>query len=132
MDTRRNKLMLKEREIILIKFDSETTKQYRIYVFDLKKYIKSFIITFFKNIQKNEIDLKLPNFTSNKLMIRNFKERSKKISLKFLSIEYKINTIKSTPINSQKFTNSIISSSKSKENEIIRKKGDILSKKDAA
>ena len=77
-----------------MKFDSETTKQYRIYVFDLKRCIKIFIITFFENVQKDEIDLKLSNFISNKLMIRNFKERLKKTLLRFSSIEYKINTIK--------------------------------------
>ena len=42
--------MLKKKKIILMKFDPETTKQYRIYVFDLEKYIKFFIIIFFKNI----------------------------------------------------------------------------------
>ena len=77
-----------------MKFDSETTKQYRIYVFDLKRCIKIFTITFFENVQKDEIDLKLSNFISNKLMIRNFKERLKKTLLRFSSIEYKINTIK--------------------------------------
>ena len=65
-------------------------------------------------------------------MTRNLRERSKKISLRSFSIEYKINTIKSISINSQKFTNLIISSSRSKENEIIRKKKNILSEKDAA
>ena len=114
---------------MLIRFDSETTKQYRIYAFNLKRCIKIFIITFFENVQKNEIDLKLSNFISNKLMTRNLKRRLKKISLKFLSIEYKINTIKSISIDSQKLTNQIMSSSKSKKNEIIRKKKDILSKK---
>ena len=64
-----------------MKFDSETTKQYRIYVFDLKKCIKFFIIIFFENIQKGEIDLKLSNFISNELMIRNLKERLKKTSM---------------------------------------------------
>ena len=115
-----------------MKFDSETTKQYRIYVFDLKRCIKIFIITFFENVQKDEIDLKLSNFISNKLMIRNLKERLKKTLLRFFSIEYEINMIKSTPIDPQKLTNSIMSSSKSKENEIIRKKKDNLLEKDVA
>ena len=115
-----------------MKFDSETTKQYRIYVFDLKRCIKIFTITFFENVQKDEIDLKLSNFISNKLMIRNLKERLKKTLLRFFSIEYEINMIKSTPIDPQKLTNSIMSSSKSKENEIIRKKKDNLLEKDVA
>ena len=79
---------------MLMKFDFKTTKQYRIYAFNLRKYIKIFIIIFFKNVQEDEIDLKLSNFISNKLMIRNLKERSKKTSLRSLSIKYKINTIK--------------------------------------
>ena len=114
-----------------MKFDSETTKQYRIYAFNLKKCIKTFIITFFKNVQKDEIDLKLSNFILNELMTRNLKKRLKKTSLRFFSIEYKINIIKSTPIDSQKSMNSIMSSSKSKKNEAIRKKKDILSEEDA-
>ena len=85
----------------MIKFDPKTTKQYRIYVFDLKKCIKFFIIIFFKDIQEDEIDLKLSNFISNELMIRNFKERSKKTLLQFSSIVYEINIIKSISIDSQ-------------------------------
>ena len=85
---------------MLMKFDFETIKQYRIYASDLKRYIKIFIITFFKNVQEDEIDLKLSNFISNKLMIRNFKERSKKTLFRFFSIKYEINTIKSISINS--------------------------------
>ena len=65
-------------------------------------------------------------------MIRNLKERLKKTSLRFSSIKYEINTIKSISIDSQKFTNQIITSSKLKKNEIIRKKKNILSKRDAA
>ena len=80
---------------MLIKFDFEITKQYRIYVFDLKKCIKVFTIIFFENVKKNEIDLKLSIFISNKLMTRNLRERLKKISLQFSSIEHKINIIKS-------------------------------------
>ena len=83
-----------------MKFDPETTKQYRIYVSNLKRYIKFSIITFFENIQKDEIDLKLSNFISNELMIRNLKERSKKTLLQFSSIEYKINIIKSISVDS--------------------------------
>ena len=132
MGTRRDKLMSKRRKIILMRLNPKTTKQYRIYASDLERCIKFFIIIFFEDIQGDEIDLKLSNFISNKLMIHNPKERSKKTSLKFSSIEYKINTIKSTPIDFQKFTNLMMSSSRSKENEVIRKKKDILLKKDAA
>ena len=107
---------------MLIKFDPETTKQYRIYASDLKKCIKIFIITFFENVQKGEIDLKLSNFTSNELMIRNFKKRLKKTLLRFSFIEHKIDIIKNISIDPQQFTNSIMSSSKSKKNEDIRKK----------
>ena len=116
---------------MLIRFNSEMTKQYRIYASDLKRCIKIFIITFFKDVQGDEIDLKLSNFISNELIIRNLKRRSKKTSLRFFSIKYKINMIKSTPIDPQKPTNLIMSSSKSKENEIIRKKENILSEKNA-
>ena len=112
-----------------MRFDFKTTKQYRIYAFNLKRCIKIFIIIFFENVQKDEINLKLSNFISNELMIRNLKEHSKKTLLKSFSIKYKINTIKSTSIDFQKFTNSIISSSKSKKNEVIRKKKDILSER---
>ena len=65
-------------------------------------------------------------------MIRNLRGRLKKISLRFSSIKYEINTIKNISFNSQELTNSIMSSSRSKKNEIIRKKKNILSKKDAA
>ena len=65
-------------------------------------------------------------------MIRNLKERLKKTSLKFSSIKYEINTIKNTSIDSQKPTNSIMSSPKSKKNEAIRKKKNILLERDAA
>ena len=50
MNIRRNKLMLKRRETMLIKFDFETIKQYRIYALNLKRCIKIFIIVFFKNV----------------------------------------------------------------------------------
>ena len=132
MNIRKNKLMLKKRKIMLIRFDLKTTKQYRIYVFDLKRCIKIFIIIFFENVQKDEIDLKLSNFISNELIIRNFKHRLKKTLLRFSSIKYKINTIKNISSDFQKFTNQIISSSRSKKTGIIRKKKDILLKKNAA
>ena len=131
MSIRKNKLMSKKKETMLIRFDPETTKQYRIYAFNLRRYIKIFIITFFENIQEGEIDLKLSNFIFNELMIRNSKKRSKKILLKFPSIKHKINTIKSISIDSQKLTNLIMSSPRSKKNEVIRKKKNILSKRDA-
>ena len=115
-----------------MKFDSETTKQYRIYIFNLKRCIKVFKIVFFKNVQKSEIDLKSLNFISNKLMIRNFKKRSKKILLRFSSIKYEINTIISISNDSQKLINQIMSSSKSKKSEIIREKKNILLEKNAA
>ena len=130
MNIRRDKLMSKKREAMLMRFDPETTKQYRIYVFDLEKYIKFFTITFFEDIQKNEIDLKLSNFISNELMIRNFKERSKKTLLQFSSIEHKINIIKNISVDSQQLMNSITSSSRSTKSEIIREKKNILSKRD--
>ena len=50
MNIRKDKLMSKKREIMLMKFDFETTKQYRIYAFDLERCIKIFIITFFENV----------------------------------------------------------------------------------
>ena len=105
-----------------MRFDPEIIKQYRIYVFNLKRCIKIFIIIFFENIQGDEIDLKLSNFISNELMIRNFRERLKKILLKFSSIEYEIDIIKKISIDFQQFTNSIISSLRLKKSEIIRKK----------
>ena len=132
MSIRRNKLMLKKRKIMLIRFDSKTTKQYRIYVSNLKRCIKIFIITFFKNVQKDEIDLKLSNFISNELMIRNLKERLKKTLLRFSSIKYEINKIKNISSDFQKLINQIMSLSKSKKSEIIRKKKNILLKEDVA
>ena len=131
MSTRKNKLILKKKKKMLMKFDFKTTKQYRIYVFDLKRCIKIFIIIFFENVQKNKINLRLSNFISNKLMIRNFKKRLKNISLRFLSIKYEISMIKSISSDFQKLTNQIMSSSRSKKSEIIRKKKNILSEKDA-
>ena len=83
---------------MLMRFDFEITKQYRIHVFDLEKCIKIFIITFFKNVQRDEIDLKLSNFILNELMIRNLRGRLKNISLRFSLIEYKIDIIKSISI----------------------------------
>ena len=130
MGIRKDKLMSKEREAVLMRFDSETTKQYRIYVFDLKRCIKFFIIIFFEDIQEGEIDLKLSNFISNELMIRNLRGRSKKTLLQFSSIEYEINIIKSISVDFQQFINSITSSSRSTESETIRKKENILSEKD--
>ena len=65
-------------------------------------------------------------------MIRNLKKRLKKTLLKFSSIEYNIDKIKNISINFQQFTNSIISSLKSKISENIRKKQNILSKKNNA
>ena len=113
-----------------MRFDSETTKQYRIYAFDLKRCIKFSIIIFFENIQKGEIDLKLSNFTSNELMIRNLRECLKKTSMQSLSIEHEIDIIKNISIDSQQFINSITSLSRLKKSETIREKKDILSKKD--
>ena len=129
MNIRKDKLISKKIEIMLMRFDFKTTKQYPIYVFNLKRCIKIFIITFFENVQKNEIDLKLSNFISNELMIRNLKKRLKKTLLRSLSIEYKINTIKNISSDSQKFTNQIILLLRSKKSEIIREKKNILLKK---
>ena len=50
MNIRRDKLMLKKKETMLMKFDFKNTKQYRIYAFNLRRYIKVFIIIFFKNV----------------------------------------------------------------------------------
>ena len=63
-------------------------------------------------------------------MIRNFKERLKKTSLRFSSIKYEIDTIKNISIDFQKLTNSMMLSLRLKKNEIIRKKKDILLKRD--
>ena len=73
---RRDKLISKEREAILMKFNSKTIKQYRIYVLDLGRYIKLSIITFFENIKEREINLKLERLTSNELITRNLIKRS--------------------------------------------------------
>ena len=71
INTRRDKLISKGREIVLMEFDSKMTKQYRIYAPDLKRYIKSLIVTFFENIQSGQVDLKLKKFISNNLIVRN-------------------------------------------------------------
>lgn len=63
--------MPKGREAVLIGFNPETTKQYRIYAPDLGRCIKSLTVTFFKDIKGREIDLKLKSFTLNKLITRN-------------------------------------------------------------
>ena len=77
MNIRKIKLISKEKKIMLMKFDFERMKKYRIDAFDLKRCIKIFIITFFENVQKDEIDLKLSNFILNELIIRNFKKQKK-------------------------------------------------------
>ena len=68
---RRDKLMLKGREAVLMGFDSKTTKQYCIYASDLGRCIKLSIIIFFKDIQGGQVDLKLKKFISNDLIVRN-------------------------------------------------------------
>ena len=42
--------MSKGREVVLMGFDSETTKQYRIYASNLERCIKLSIVIFFKDI----------------------------------------------------------------------------------
>ena len=54
-----------------MRFDSETTKQYRIYASNLERYIKLLIIIFFKDIQSGQVNLKLKKFISNDLIVRN-------------------------------------------------------------
>ena len=66
---------MKKKKIILIKFKVKIIKYYRIYISNLKRYMKLFIITFFKNIKNNEIDLKFKKFTLNKLIIRDLIKR---------------------------------------------------------
>ena len=56
-------------------FDPETTKQYRIYASNLGRYIKSLIVIFFKDIQSDQVDLKLKKFISNNLIVRNSTKR---------------------------------------------------------
>ena len=56
-------------------FDSETTKQYRIYASNLGRCIKSSIVIFFKDIQGGQVDLKLKKFISNDLIVRNSTKR---------------------------------------------------------
>lgn len=69
--TRRDKLMPRGREAVLMGFDTETTKQYRIYAPDLGRCIKSSTIEFFEDVKGGEIDLKLKVFTPNELVVRN-------------------------------------------------------------
>lgn len=69
--TRRDKLMPKGREAVLMGFDPETTKQYRIYAPDLGRCIKSSTVTFFEDVKGGDIDLKLERFTPNELITRN-------------------------------------------------------------
>ena len=63
--------MLRGREVVLIGFNPEIIKQYRIYAPNLGRYIKSLIVTFFKDIKGREINLKLKSFILNKLITRN-------------------------------------------------------------
>ena len=67
--------MSKGREVVLMEFDSETTKQYRIYAPDLGRYIKLLIVIFFEDIQGGQVDLKLKKFISNDLIVYNFIKR---------------------------------------------------------
>ena len=69
--TRRDKLMPKGREAVLMGFDPETTRQYRIYAPDLGRCIKASTVTFFEDIKGGEIDLKLTKCTPNVLITRN-------------------------------------------------------------
>ena len=69
--TRRDKLMPKGREAVLMGFDPETTRQYRIYAPDLGRCIKASTVTFFEDIKGGEIDLKLTKCTPNVLVTRN-------------------------------------------------------------
>ncbi len=59
-------------------FDSETTKQYRVYAPDLGRCIKASTVTFFEDIKGGEIDLKLRVATPNELKTRSPMGRPKK------------------------------------------------------
>ena len=114
---RRDKLISKEREAILIRFDSETIKQYRIYTSNLEKYIKLSTITFFEDIKRRKIDLKLERLTSNELITRNLTKRSNIQNLRQKNTSEKIASSQSnasekvTPLQSN--SNTISSSSPS-------------------
>lgn len=69
--TRRDKLMPKGREAVLMGFDPETIKQYRVYAPDLGRCIKASTITFFEDEKGGDIDLKLKISTPNELATRN-------------------------------------------------------------
>ena len=69
--------MLRKREVILVRFNLLTIKQYCIYTSDLRRVIKVSLIVFNKNILGREIDLNLKIITSNVLLIRKPVERSK-------------------------------------------------------
>ena len=58
-----------------MRFDSKTIKQYRIYASDLERYIKLLIMIFFKDIQSDQVDLKLKKFILNNLIVRNSTKR---------------------------------------------------------
>ena len=60
---------------MLIRFDLKIIKQYRVYVSNLRRCIKTLIIIFFENKKSDDIDLKLKISISNELITRNLIER---------------------------------------------------------
>lgn len=73
--TRQDKLMPVGREAVLMGFDPETTKQYRIYAPDLGRCIKSSSVNFDEDTKGGQIDLKLKIRTPNELLVRNGSKR---------------------------------------------------------
>ena len=67
--------MLRGRPAVLIGFNTETTKQYRIYAPDLGRYIKASTVTFNKDRKGNNLDLKLKKIIPNILPVRKPKSR---------------------------------------------------------
>ena len=68
--TRYDKLMLRGREAVLVRFNPLTIKQYRVYTPDLRRIIKASLVVFNKNTLGGEIDLNLKIITPNVLLTR--------------------------------------------------------------
>ena len=68
--TRHDKFMPRGRPAVLIGFDAETTKQYRVYAPDLGRCIKASTVKFDENRKGGDLDLKLKKMTPNTLPVR--------------------------------------------------------------
>ena len=69
-NTRRDKLMPKAREAVLVGYDDNTTKQYKIFAPDLGRVVKASTVIFDEDIPGGTINLHLSKATPNELVKR--------------------------------------------------------------